>query len=143
MQKQKGRFSNGARRRKLQEKYRHSQEPCHLCGRPIDYSLPHILKLPDGSSVVHPASFVIDEIIPVKYGGSAIQATNTAPAHAACNSVRGAKSLQWCYGPGRSDIMKALPEALQKTQNKINKSSRNAASKQQHDAQSNAMSNTW
>ena len=53
--------------------------PCHLCGRPIDYSLP----------AGHPMSFEVDEIRPASRGGSVIDPANVAPAHRICNQRKG------------------------------------------------------
>lgn len=143
MGKRNNRWNNGARRRKVQEKIRQQGRPCALCGRPIDYSLPHLITLPNSKKLVHPASMVIDEIIPVKYGGSEIQLTNCQPAHAACNAVRGAKPMSWVYGAGRQAIMYALPNALKKAQLSINTCVKQSVQKQQHDEQANKMSSTW
>lgn len=33
--------------------------PCHICQQPIDYDLPYL----------HPASFVVDHVIPLARGG--------------------------------------------------------------------------
>ena len=53
------RYKNGAKRRELRRYFKHKGEPCALCGKPIDYSLP----------AGHPMSFEIDEIVPVSKGG--------------------------------------------------------------------------
>ena len=55
--------------------------PCHLCGRPIDYSLP----------AGHPMSFELDEVVPVSRlpmearKAAACDESNVAPAHRICN----------------------------------------------------------
>ena len=64
--------------------------PCHLCGKPIDYSLP----------AGHPLSFELDEIVPLaalppdERAAAAVDPLNVAPAHRICNERRGAKPLQ-------------------------------------------------
>ena len=66
--------------------------PCHICGRPIDYSIP--------SKPTEPMSFVIDEIRPIsKYylfgynspEEAAKDFSNLAPAHRYCNALKGNK----------------------------------------------------
>lgn len=65
-------------------------EPCHLCKRPIDYSLP----------AGDPWSFELDEIVPVsryREGGyetaeqCAQDPANHAPTHRICNQLKGNK----------------------------------------------------
>lgn len=48
---------------------------CHICGRPIDFTLPP----------THPLSFHVDHIIPISRGGSVYDIDNLAPAHRICN----------------------------------------------------------
>lgn len=55
--------------------------PCHLCGKPIDYTL----------DFKHPMSFTADHLAPVATGGS--MTGQLAPAHRSCNSRRGTKGL--------------------------------------------------
>lgn len=55
--------------------------PCHLCGQPIDLTLPH----------THPLSFTADHITPLATGGH-LHGT-LAPAHRTCNSARGKRRL--------------------------------------------------
>lgn len=78
------------KRRKYQERFEKMGLPCHICGKPIDYSKPRIPS--------EPFSFVIDEIIPVshwrEFGYSSPAACaddirNLAPAHRICNSLKG------------------------------------------------------
>lgn len=54
--------------------------PCHICGAPIDYSLPYH----------DPMSFVADHVISLAQGGTDTR-DNVAPAHRACNRDKGAK----------------------------------------------------
>lgn len=74
-----GRYANGAKRRELRRYYKMLGDPCHLCGKPIDYALP----------AGHPMSFEIDELIPYSKGGDPFSRKNTAPAHRICNQRRG------------------------------------------------------
>ncbi len=83
------RTANGSARRKVRAWLRAQALPCHLCGRPIDYSLP----------AGDPWSFEVDEIVPVSKGGSPIDRANVAPAHRICNQRRGNKPLGKA-GPG-------------------------------------------
>jgi 5-methylcytosine-specific restriction endonuclease McrA len=73
------RRSNGSRRDKLRKRVADEGLPCHLCGKPIDYSLP----------AGHPMSYELDEIVPVSKGGSPFDRDNVAPAHRICNQKRG------------------------------------------------------
>lgn len=51
--------------------------PCHICGEPIDYRLPHL----------DPMAFVIDHVVPLARGGRN-DLTNTKAAHRACNRTK-------------------------------------------------------
>ena len=77
--KRNPRYSNGARRRAIRARWRAMGEPCRLCGRPIDYSLP----------AGHPMSFEVDEIVPVSKGGDPLDFDNTQPSHRICNQRKG------------------------------------------------------
>lgn len=88
------RYANGSLRRKNRARLRAMGEPCHICGRPIDYTAP--------SDSNHPLSFVVDEIIPVsrwrEFGYSSPRAVaedfnNLAPAHYACNLMKSNKTM--------------------------------------------------
>lgn len=70
---------NGNARRKLRARLRAEGRPCHICGMPIDYSLP----------AGHPWSFEVDEIVPVSRGGSPLDYGNVDAAHRICNQRRG------------------------------------------------------
>ena len=53
---------------------------CHICGKAIDYTLPHL----------DPMSFVVDHVIPLaKLGLDVIE--NKKAAHRACNSKKRAR----------------------------------------------------
>lgn len=77
------RTTNGNARRKLKRRMVAEGLPCHLCGYPIDYEAHHL----------DPQSFVIDELVTVRDGGSTTQRSNCAPAHRCCNSWRGCKDV--------------------------------------------------
>jgi len=53
---------------------------CHICGRPIDYSLPHL----------DPMSFVVDHVMPLAKGGPDTL-DNKKAAHRECNSKKRAR----------------------------------------------------
>ncbi|RVW06235.1 HNH endonuclease [Rhodococcus spongiicola] len=55
--------------------------PCHLCGQPIDYTLPR----------EHPDAFQLDHYHPVKTHPELVDDTNNFRAsHGGCNASRGA-----------------------------------------------------
>lgn len=78
------RRTNSTRRNDLRARVAAEGLPCHLCGCPIDYTLPH----------GHPMAYELDEIVPVSRGGSPYDPANVAPAHALCNRRRGAMSVE-------------------------------------------------
>ena len=88
------RRANGAKRDALRNRVKTMGLPCHLCGRPIDYSLTTWTDPKDGRIKRHPLSFELDEIVPVSKGGSPLDFDNVAPAHRICNQKRGNKSLR-------------------------------------------------
>ena len=67
---------------------------CHICGRPIDTTLP----------AGDPAAFEIDELIPVSKGGDPLDIANCAPSHRLCNQRRGNRPL---------NAVRRTPEGLQ------------------------------
>lgn len=83
------RYSNRNARNALRRRVAAQGLPCHLCGQPIDYSLP----------AGHPLAFELDEIIPLaalpeeQRAAAAIDPRNVAPAHRICNERRGCKPL--------------------------------------------------
>lgn len=83
------RHTNGAARRKLVARWRALGQPCAICGKPIDYSLGMVTDPRTGRQRPHPMSFVLDEIVPVRFGGDPYSFDNTRPAHWICNSRRG------------------------------------------------------
>lgn len=59
-------------------------DPCYLCGKPIDYSLP----------AGDPLSFEVDEVIPISKGGDPYDCRpggNCRSTHRICNQRKGAK----------------------------------------------------
>jgi 5-methylcytosine-specific restriction endonuclease McrA len=69
--------------RRARQALRDQRNPCHICSRPIDYTLPH----------THPMSFVADHLQPLAHGGHYAAATNLAAAHKLCNGRRGTRDL--------------------------------------------------
>lgn len=85
------RYANGARRRALRKRVAAMGLPCHLCGRPIDYSLTTYADPADGRTKRHPMSFELDELVPVSKGGDPLDPENVRPAHRICNQKRSNK----------------------------------------------------
>lgn len=101
------RYANGSARRKLRERWRAIGAPCGICGKPIDYSLGYIIDTRTGRRRMHPMAFVVDEIVPVRFGGDPLSFDNTRPAHYICNARRGDGTRS--SGPTRQ----ALPQPWQ------------------------------
>lgn len=78
MPKSNPRRSNGHRRDKLRQRVKAQGRPCAVCGRPIDYSLP----------AGHEWSYELDEIVPVRDGGSPYDPDNVQPVHRVCNRAK-------------------------------------------------------
>lgn len=57
--------------------------PCHICGKAIDYSLPHD----------HPMSFTLDHVAPMTFGGHPLARSNIRAAHRRCNLIKGTKDV--------------------------------------------------
>jgi 5-methylcytosine-specific restriction endonuclease McrA len=57
-----------------------AQPACHICGDPIDYSLPHL----------DPRAYVVDHVIPLNRGGPDTLA-NKAASHRECNRAKSDK----------------------------------------------------
>lgn len=83
------RYANGSTRRKIRKRWIARGEPCHICGKPIDYSLGMIVDPSTGKRKPHPMSLAIDEIVPVSKGGDPLDFANTRPTHWICNARRG------------------------------------------------------
>ena len=71
---------NSHQQAKLRARVAATKAACHICGLPIDYTLPH----------TEPKSFVIDHVIPLAKGGSD-DITNIRAAHRDCNSTKRAR----------------------------------------------------
>lgn len=78
------RRANGWRRDRQRARIRAQGQACCICGMPIDYTL----KAPD------PWSFVVDETIPLKHGGT-MTYDNQRAAHWWCNRIKSTHSLKW------------------------------------------------
>lgn len=83
------RRANGSARDAIRARWRAIGDPCHLCGKPINYELGMVTDKATGKKRPHPMSFVVDEIVPVSKGGSPLDFANTRPAHWVCNARRG------------------------------------------------------
>ena len=70
--------------------------PCHICGLPIDYSLP----------AGHPLCYELDELVPISKGGSPRDFANTAPSHRCCN--------QWKSDRMPADVERISSEVLRR-----------------------------
>lgn len=88
------RRASGTRRTKLRKRVAELGLPCHLCGRPIDYTLTTWTDPKDGRVTRHPMSFELDEIVPVSKGGDPLDFENVAHAHRICNQRRGNRPVE-------------------------------------------------
>lgn len=63
---------------------------------------------------------VVDEAIPVKYGGNPLDISNCHPAHAWCNRQRSTHSIQWAreHVPQLIHAGKTKPLKIRKETNK-------------------------
>ncbi len=71
---------NTTRRNRDRARIKRASPACHICGQPIDYSLPYL----------DPGEFVVDHVIPLAKGG-ADDISNKAAAHRSCNRSKGAR----------------------------------------------------
>ena len=71
---------NSATRKMHRARIAKDKPACHICGKAIDYTLPHL----------DPWSFVVDHIVALKNGG-ADTIENKAAAHRECNSKKRAR----------------------------------------------------
>ena len=93
------RRANGTRRNRSLLRLRAMARPCHICGLPIDYSLPHGL----------PDSFECDELKPVSLGGSPYDMDNLAAAHRCCNNWRSNRSAEYAHAVAAAVIATEAP----------------------------------
>lgn len=70
-----------AQRDKDRNTIRRTAAACHICGQPIDYTLPFL----------DPGEFVVDHLVPLKHGGQD-NIQNKAAAHRRCNSAKGTRA---------------------------------------------------
>jgi 5-methylcytosine-specific restriction endonuclease McrA len=73
---------NSTRRDRHRKQIARGKPACHICGQPIDYTLPHL----------DPKSFVIDHVVPLTKGG-ADTIDNIKAAHRDCNSTKRARLI--------------------------------------------------
>jgi 5-methylcytosine-specific restriction endonuclease McrA len=73
---------NSALRNKHRARIARDKPACHICGKAIDYTLPHL----------DPWSFVLDHVKPLKLGGSDTL-ENKKAAHRECNSKKRARMV--------------------------------------------------
>lgn len=78
------RYSRYSARVAARERVRREGAPCALCGHPIDYTLPP----------GHPASYELDEILPISRGGSPTDPRNLQATHRRCNQRKGNRILR-------------------------------------------------
>ena len=74
----KGKAAYKRRREALKRRVRTEGLACHVCGEPIDVTLPR----------THRMSFTADHITPLARGGHLVR-NELKPAHLSCNSRRG------------------------------------------------------
>ena len=72
---------NSAKRDKDRATIKRGRPACHICGQPIDYSLPYL----------DPGEFTVDHLVSLKRGGADTLA-NKAAAHRACNRSKSDKA---------------------------------------------------
>lgn len=104
------RYANGTRRRQVRAWLASQGLPCHICGKPIDYSLDWYVDPRDGKRKRHPMSFEVDELVPVSLGGSPYDRDNLAPAHRICNERRGNKTIRFKTKSPEQDELKPSRE---------------------------------
>jgi len=71
---------NTTQRDRHRARIRKTGANCHICGEPIDYTLPH----------TDDRSFVVDHVIPLAKGGTDTP-DNVKAAHRDCNSAKRAR----------------------------------------------------
>jgi len=73
---------NSATRDQHRARIARDKPACHICGKAIDFALPH----------TDPKSFVVDHVIPLHKGGSDLL-SNKKAAHRDCNSTKRARII--------------------------------------------------
>ena len=99
------RHANGWRRQQVAARVLAAYDTCHLCGRPVDKSLPPGL----------PGSPEVDEIIPVSKGGSPYLFSHCRLAHRWCNRVRSNHSVEWARERIKQILQQGHPADLKAT----------------------------
>ncbi|WP_074400999.1 HNH endonuclease [Agromyces aureus] len=75
---------NRAQAQRWRDRIRRTRAACHICGEPVDYTLPH----------TDPRSFVIDHVIPLAKGGEdALH--NIKAAHRQATATRRSEPASW------------------------------------------------
>lgn len=82
------RYANYHARTIMRERFKRRGDVCAICGKPIDYSLPHV---DPKTHKVNLMSFELDEIVPISKGGSPIDENNLQATHRICNARKGNK----------------------------------------------------
>ncbi len=80
---------NSTMQNRMREHVRRVGGNCHICGKPIDYSLPYYQP---GTRTPNPMAFVADHDIPIHKGGRH-DTSNAKPAHYTCNSTKRARII--------------------------------------------------
>ena len=102
---------SGRKRDRMRKYFAAQGAPCALCGKPIDYSLPHTVII-RGRRVCNDAAFELDEICPVsrwREGGYASpeacvdDVNNLQPAHRLCNRIKSNMRQGKTTRPTRTD----------------------------------------
>lgn len=74
---------------RMREHVRRVGGNCHICGEPIDYTIPYYQP---GTKKPHPDAYVADHDVPIDAGG-AHAISNAKPAHWRCNSKKRARLI--------------------------------------------------
>ena len=78
---------NSTMQARMREYVRRRGGNCHICGQPVDYTIPYYLP---GTRSPNPEAYVVDHLIPLHKGG-AHDTSNGVPAHWRCNSKKRAR----------------------------------------------------
>lgn len=74
---------NTSKQMRMRQQVAKAKPACHICGQPIDYTLPHL----------DPGAFQIDHVVPLDKGGDdALHNIKAAHRLRACNSKKRARS---------------------------------------------------
>jgi 5-methylcytosine-specific restriction endonuclease McrA len=78
----RGQGRSGRPYRRVRAELKAKQLPCHICGKPIDYTLPG----------TEPMSFAMDHVVPLAFGGHPLAMSNVRASHRRCNAAKGTKA---------------------------------------------------